>query len=126
MDVFRILSTVALLFVAGIVVAANTADAANDADRSPLALALTSDRTVCLTANHTGGSVSLVDLAAGRVLAELAVGSGPADVAWINDSTALVSLLHDDAVAVVSRTGNTLKLTRKIPVGDDRRGLALS
>ena len=126
MDVFRILSTVALLFVAGIVVAANTADAANDADRSPLALALTSDRTVCLTANHTGGSVSLVDLAAGRVLAELAVGSGPADVAWINDSTALVSLLHDDAVAVVSRTGNTLKLTRKIPVGDEPRGLALS
>ena len=120
MDDFRILSTVSLLFVAG------TAIAAGDVDRSPLALAITSDRAMCLTANHTSGSVSLVDLASGRVLSELAVGGGPTDVAWIDDSTALVSLLHDDVVAVVSRTGNALKMTRTIPVGDEPRGLALS
>jgi cytochrome c peroxidase len=120
MDAVRILSTITILFAAGIAVAAN------DVDRSPLTLAVTSDRAMCLTANHTSGSVSLVDLASGRVLSELAVGGGPADVAWIDDSTALVSLLHDDALAVVSRTGNALQLARKIPVGDEPRGLALS
>lgn len=120
MDAFRILSTIALVAVAQVTVAAR------DTNRSPIALAVTSDKTLCLTANHTSDSLTLVDLAAGRVLNELTVGRGPTDVVWINDSTAVVSLLHDDAVAIVSRDGNTLQLSRKISVGDEPRGVAIS
>ncbi len=120
MDAVRILSTIVL------VAAAQVALAASDKDRSPIALALTSDQTMCITANHTSDSVTLIDLVAGRVLSELTVGRGPADVAWINDSTGIVSLLHDDAVAIVSRTGSTLQLSRTISVGDEPRGIALS
>ncbi|MBS0204174.1 MAG: c-type cytochrome [Planctomycetes bacterium] len=119
MDSVRILSAIALLSCAA-------AASAVDGDRSPIALAVSSDQSVCLTANHTSGSVSLIDLASGRVLDELAVGRGPADLAWTNDSRAIVSLLHDDALVEVSRTGNSLKLLRTIPVGDEPRGLALS
>ena len=120
MAAVRILSMMVLLAVAGII------SAADDVDRSPLALAVSDDGRVCLTANHTSGSVSLIDFASGRVLHELAVGNGPADVAWIDGSTAVVSLLHDDALAIVTRSGESLKLTRKVPVGDEPRGLALS
>lgn len=120
MDAVRILSTIV------IVAAAQVALAASDKDRSPIALALTSDHTMCITANNTSDSVTLIDLVAGRVLSELTVGRGPADIAWINDSTGIVSLLHDDAVAIVSRTGNTLQLSRTISVGDEPRGIALS
>lgn len=120
MDAVRILSTIAL------VAAAQIAVAANGKDRSPIALAVTRDHTMCLTANHTGDSVTLIDLVAGKVLSELTVGRCPTDIAWINDSTAIVSLLHDDTVAIVSRSGNTLQLSRTIPVGDEPRGIALS
>src|SRR5205823_3845080 len=49
--------------------------------RSPIALALSTDGTRLLTANQTAGSVSLVDTASGRVLAEVATGDRPAGVA---------------------------------------------
>lgn len=119
MDSVRILCAITLLSCANAIWAA-------DLDRSPIALTVSQDQSVCLTANHTSNSVSLVDLASGRVLDELAVGRGPADLAWITETTAIVSLLHDDALVEVSRTGNSLKLLRKIPVGDEPRGLALS
>ena len=120
MDAVRILSTIAVFSVVGIAVAAN------DLDRSPVALAVSDDGKVCLTANHTSGSVSLVDLASGRILSELAVGSGPADVAWMNEREALVSLLHDDILVVVTRIGDKLALGPRFGVGDEPRGLALS
>lgn len=99
---------------------------ADELDRSPISIATSADRSVCLSANHTGGSVSLIDLAAGRVLQELPIGRGPADVVWIDETTALVSLLHDDALAVVKRAGERLSLVRTIAVGDEPRGVALS
>ena len=102
------------------------ANSAETLDRSPWSLVASNDRTVCLTANSTGGSVSLIDLVTGNVLHELPVGNGPVDLAWINDSTAIVSLVHDDELAIVERIGSDLKLVRKIHVGDEPRGLALS
>lgn len=102
------------------------AAAADEPDRSPLSLALTTDRLRCLTANHTSGSVSLVNLKEGRVESELAVGRGPADVVWLDETTAVVSLLHDDAVAVVKQDGGKLTLQRTTFVGDEPRGLAIS
>ena len=99
---------------------------ADETHRSPLALALSPDRMVCLTANHTAGTVSLVDLASSQVLSELAVGRGPADLAWLNETTALVSLLHDDSIVVIKRDGSKLKVSRTISVGDEPQGLAVS
>ena len=107
MDSVRILSAIMLLSFTGF------AHAAEKPDRSPVALAVSEDGKYCLTANHTGGSVSLVDLTKGEVVNELAIGNGPADIAWIDGKTAIVSLLHDDQIAVVSQTGESLTLDRK-------------
>lgn len=99
---------------------------ADESHRSPLSLALSSDRTLALTANHTSDTVSLVEFPATKVAGELSVGRGPVDVVWLNDATAVVSLLHDDSVAVIAREGSGLKLVRTIAVGDEPRGLAVS
>jgi len=99
---------------------------ADEPDRSPISLAANADGSACLTANHTSGSVSLVSLKDGRVESELAVGRGPADVIWLDETTALVSLLHDDALAVVKRSGGKLSLLGKVFVGDEPRGVAIS
>jgi len=94
-------------------------------DRSPTSLDLSPDRALVATANHTAGSVSVVELASGRVLFEAACGRRPIDVAWWDAKTILVSLLDDDAVAVLDWQNNRLRLTRTIPVGDAPRGLAI-
>ncbi|MBC8114096.1 MAG: hypothetical protein H7062_06950, partial [Candidatus Saccharimonas sp.] len=70
--------------------------------------------------------MSLLDLASARILSELPVGRGPADVAWIDGTTALVSLLHDDALALVKRSGDKLTLSGKVFVGDEPRGIAVA
>lgn len=111
------------LFANGLFAGAVCAD---EPDRSPISLAVSGDGRTCLTANHTSGSVSLVNLKDGRVESELAVGRGPADVAWLDQTTAIVSLLHDDALAVVKRDGGKLTLHLTAFVGDEPRGIALS
>ena len=94
--------------------------------RSPLSVAVSSDCSVCLTANFTAGSVSLIDMYGARVFNELSVGRGPAAVVWLNSNTALVSLTHDDSVAVVKRNGESLTLERTLFVGDEPQGLAVT
>ena len=49
----------------------------DESHRSPVALAVSSDRSVCLSANQTAGSVSLVHLESAKVLDEIPVGRGP-------------------------------------------------
>ena len=111
------------LLASGLLVGVASAD---EPDRSPISLAVIGDGSACLTANHTSGSVSLVNLKDGRVESELAVGRGPADVIWLDETTAIVSLLHDDALAVVKQDGGKLTLHRTVFVGDEPRGIALS
>src|SRR5262245_36537989 len=53
--------------------------------RSPMDVAVLPDGRRVLTANHTADSASLIDLAAGRVLAELPCGHKPAAVACSAD-----------------------------------------
>ena len=116
----------AVRFLAVLIACAPTLLIAAEKNRSPLALCVSPDRKVCLTANHTSGSVSLVSLASEKVLQELDVGSGPADVTWIDDSTALVSLQHEDAIAIIVRSEDSLRLDRKILVGGEPLGVAVS
>ena len=94
-------------------------------DRSPMSLDLSPDRSLVATANHTSGTVSLVEIDSGRVLYEARCGRRPVDVAWWNARTLLVSLSQDDAVAVMSWQDGRLRLVRTIPVGDAPRGLAV-
>ncbi len=82
--------------------------------QSSKSLALHGDRLV--TANSDSGSVTLVDVAAGAVLAEIAVGNDPRTVAITPDGTiALVALRGDHSLAVVDLEGMALAAT--IPVG---------
>ena len=62
-------------------------------DRSPMSLDLSPDRSLVATANHTSGTVSLVELDSGRVLYEARCGRRPVDVAWWDARTLLVSSL---------------------------------
>ena len=100
--------------------------AAEEAHRSPVALAISHDRSACLTANLTAGTVSLVQVPELALLDELAVGSSPIDVAWVDDSTALVNLQRDHAIAVIKRNGNRLSLVKSFAVGKEPSGLVVS
>ena len=99
---------------------------AEEPHRSPSALALSPDRRICLTANESAGTVSLVAVQPLQRLDELPVGRGPRDVIWVDESTALVSVMHDDAVVVIKCENQKLRLTATIPVGDEPTGLAIS
>lgn len=121
MKLFRGIASI--IVVAGLVMNVGQAD---ELHRSPIAIAVSTDKTVCLVANHTAGSVSLVDLKSNSVIRELAVGRGPAELVWLDDATALVSLRDDDSLAVVQRSGNELSLLKTIPVGDEPQGLVVS
>ena len=83
-------------------------------DRSPMSLDLSPDRSLVATANHTSGTVSLVEIDSGRVLYEARCGRRPVDVAWWNARTLLVSLSQDDAVAVMSWQDGRLRLVRTL------------
>jgi cytochrome c peroxidase len=94
-------------------------------DRSPVAVAVSPNGQFIAVANQTGGSVSLIDVKTLGVVAEQHFGHGPADVAWIDNHTLLVSLLHDDAVAFLSVEDHRLRTRKVISVGDEPRGLAV-
>jgi YVTN family beta-propeller protein len=73
-------------------------------DRSPIDVVLTHDGKQLLTANQTSNSVSLLDRASGKVLAEVAVGKRPVSLA-IGP--------QDDLVAVVGNWDGDLTLLTK-------------
>jgi YVTN family beta-propeller protein len=117
------LFVVALLMGQVVLVATGIAE---ELHRSPIGIAISPDRMVCLTANQSAGTVSLVDLAGMRVFDEIAVGHGPNDLVWINETTALVSVMGNDAVVVVGREGEKLRVIASLVVGDEPSGLAIS
>jgi YVTN family beta-propeller protein len=97
-----------------------------DVDRSPIAVAVSPDGRSAVTANHTALSVALIDLQRMRAVTEHACGRGPWDVVWIDEETILVSLLHDDAIAVLAVKDDKLSTAAVIPVGDEPRGIAIA
>src|SRR5262245_28527978 len=58
---------------------------ADDVDRSPVDLVLTPDEKFLITANQTSASVSLVEVATGRVVQEVPCGEHPAAIAMLPD-----------------------------------------
>ena len=109
-------------------VAAKPAKAKNQHDSSPISIAPNAGKGIVATANHTADTVSFVDLNTARVLCEHRTGNGPADIAWSDATTVLVSLLHDDAVVAVrfDRKRAAAQTIATIPVGDAPRSIALA
>ena len=94
--------------------------------RSPVDVALLPDeRAVC--ANHTADSVSLVDLRAGRVLAEATCGAKPAGVAATRDGKRVaVSNLWGGSVILFEVRKDSLSKLADIEVGAQPRGMAFA
>ncbi len=95
--------------------------------RSPVDVALLPGGRLALTANHTADSLSLVDLTAGKVVAELPCGRKPIAVACSPDGRhAAVSNLWSDTLSLFDVEGTTIKSAGSLPVGTQPRGLAFS
>jgi len=94
-------------------------------DRSPGDLALSPDGRWALTANRSSDSVSLVDLEAGKVVAEVPVGRSPYGIDW-RGATAVVSAFRDDSVALLEVAPPKLSVLATVPVGNEPRGVVLA
>src|SRR4051812_3879571 len=94
--------------------------------RSPADLALLPGGRA-LTANHGSDSLSLVDLAAGKVLAEAPCGRRPVAVACSADGRrAAVSNLWSGTLSLFAMDGPALRPAGRVAVGPFPRGLAFA
>jgi cytochrome c peroxidase len=116
-----------VLAVAGPIVSSSwtVAEPRPEPHRSPVDVAVLAGGRLAVTANSTADSVSLIDLAEGRVLFEAAVGRKPAGVACSPDGQrAAVSNLWDGTITLLEREGNRLRAAGTVRVGAFPRGLA--
>ena len=99
------------------------------ADRSPVDLILSPDGSWMATVNQTSSSVSLVDIASGKVLAETACGKRPAAIALTPDnSQLLVTGTYSGELTFLSINGSagSLKKTGALQLGFEPRGVVIS
>jgi YVTN family beta-propeller protein len=95
--------------------------------RSPYALAVRPDGARVLSANHTAGSVSLIDPSAGTVLHELKTGDRPSGVAFSPDGTrAVVTHWAGYDLAVLGVADDRLSLLGRVEVGPEPRGVVVA
>ncbi|MCA9145911.1 MAG: beta-propeller fold lactonase family protein [Planctomycetaceae bacterium] len=110
----------ALLLSSPCCIAVDTTEKATPADnidRSPLQLAVSPDGKRLFTANRTANSVSIIDIAAGNVIAEVPVGGGPNGVAVSpGGETVYVANRLDDTVSVVDVAA--ARVTQQIAVAN--------
>ena len=93
--------------------------------RSPIALALSADGTLLLSANQTAGTVSLVDTERARVLDELKTGDKPAGVAMSKDGRrGVVTHWYGYDLCVLEIKDDKLAMAGRIEVGPEPRGVA--
>lgn len=86
------------------------------AAREPVALVVVDDGKRAVTANRSG-SVSLVDLVTGKVLADVRLGRKLADVAEIDGKTLLAVDEAAGELLVVPRNGTEFGRVHRVPVG---------
>src|SRR5262249_42671069 len=95
--------------------------------RSPIDLVVLPDGRRALTANHTADSVTLIDLDAGKVLAEQKCGRKPAAVACSRDGKRVaVSNLWSGTVTLLAVEKGELRTVAEVAVGPFPRGLAFA
>src|SRR5262249_16041447 len=99
-----------------------------DIDRSPVDLVVTADGRRLLTANQTSATVSLVDVASGKVLPDFPCGKRPSALALSPDEkTVLVSGTFSGDVTLLSLAGDQLQKLAVISLGFwVPRGVAVS
>lgn len=98
---------------------------APDPDRSPGDLVLSPDGRWALSSNRGSASVSLVDLAEGKVVAEVGVGPHPYGIDW-RGKVGIVANFRDDTVSLLDVDPPTLRVSATIPVGNEPRGAVLA
>lgn len=95
--------------------------------RSPIDVTAIPGTWRALAANHTADSATLVDLTAGKVLAEIACGRRPAGVACSRDGRrAAVSNLWSGTLTLLEITGSSLRVAGTADVGAQPRGVVFS
>jgi len=100
---------------------------ARESDRSPIDLALLPEGRRAVVANHTSGTISLVDLASGKLLDEALTGRRPAAVAVAPDGKNVAVANHwSHDVWLFEVQGNKLVKQSAIPVGNLPRGALYS
>ena len=111
----------------GLMLLTTAVASAETLDRSPVDVALTSDERWLLSANETSGTVSLIDVAAGKVAAEIEVGGKPAFVTIsADDRRALVPCTWSGDLVVLALADGRLTVEKKIPLGFEPYGAALA
>ena len=101
--------------------------AADEPDRSPIALALTVDGNRLLVANQTAGSVSWVDTRLGKVLAELKTGDRPGGVAVSRDGkVGVVAHWYGYDLAILDLSSDRVAVVGRVEVGPEPRGVVIS
>jgi hypothetical protein len=93
--------------------------AGRPAYKSPLGVAVDADGSRAYVALHTAGAVAVVDLRAGKVLREVAVGNGPHDVALAGDAL-FVTCEQDDTLVRIDVGRQAV--TGRWPTGQAPRG----
>src|SRR5579872_2372720 len=83
---------------------------------------ISADGAMLATANHDNGSVSIVDLASGKLLREIAVGKKLEGVSFLGGSHSLAATAYaDDVVVLVDADSGTILKT--VPVFDEPYGV---
>jgi DNA-binding beta-propeller fold protein YncE len=100
---------------------------AAEKDRSPVDLILTKDEQWLLTANQTAGTVSLVEVATGKVQQEIVVGDKPSALVFTPDEQqVLVANAYSGEVVFLNWQGNKLQRRGAVKLRFEPRGLAVS
>ncbi|MBX3414773.1 MAG: beta-propeller fold lactonase family protein [Pirellulales bacterium] len=95
--------------------------------RSPVDLLLTPDETRLITANQTADSISLVDVAQGTVLDEVACGDRPSSLAMTPDGKKLLATAtFSGELFAYALVDDKLQLVGSLWLGFEPRGLAIS
>jgi DNA-binding beta-propeller fold protein YncE/mono/diheme cytochrome c family protein len=105
--------------------AANPDISNQDRDRSPVDLRLSQDEEWLVTANQTADTVSLVEVASGRVAREIACGAHPSALAS-HGETLLVTCRYAGTLERLRWRGASLEPAAKIALGFEPLGVAIS
>lgn len=95
-------------------------------DRSPVDLVLTGDDRYLLTANQTSDTVSLVETATGKVVAEAACGKRPTALALTPDGKRMLVSATSGTLTLLTLDGAKLTPAGSIQVGFEPRGVAVA
>src|SRR5487761_1092562 len=97
-----------------------------EVDRSPVDLALSPDEAWLITVNQTSDSVSLVDVAEGKVVGELSCGHHPSAVALAADGRVVVTGTYSCTLDLFELSDGRLTADGSIAVGSHPVGVAIS